>query len=64
MEFTFNRLDGYTHPRTQDDSNSIWNNILATNPQFNRWWEIMPQNYQTGGQTNDITINHLLLTNV
>ena len=61
MEFNFDRLDGYTHPRTQDDSYSIWNNILATNPQFNRWWEIMPQNYQTGGQTNDITINHLFV---
>ena len=61
MDFNYDNLDGFNHPCQLNDSNAIWNNILALNPQFNRWWEIIPHNYQTGGQTNDITIDHLFV---
>ena len=42
MDFNFDNLDGFNLPCQQNDSNAIWNNILALNPQFNRWWEIDP----------------------
>ena len=40
---------------------NYWNDFLQTYPEYTEWWNILPQNYQIGGQTDDIILSHTLV---
>ena len=42
-----------------NNNEAIWENILVNNPQFEKWWEILP--IQTGGQDEDVVLTHSLV---
>ena len=43
--------------------NNLWNNFLKNNPQYENWWNMLPQNYQSGGESDDILLDHTVVNN-
>ena len=41
--------------------NNYWSNFLINYPEYSQWWNILPQNYQVGGDSDDIVLDHSLV---